>query len=75
MAPPTEVRTFFFNLLIKFFFFYSKIQNGDERGGQGRPPGSSNNNILFDQSKNEQITLTNGFKKLQMHLKNWKLSK
>ncbi|CAF1073908.1 unnamed protein product [Adineta steineri] len=49
-------------------------ENGDERGGHGKPPGSSNNNILFDQSKNEQISLTSGFKKLQMHLKNWKLS-
>jgi len=52
----------------------ARLENGDDKGGVGRPPGSSNNNILFDQSKNEQISLTNGFKKLQMHLKNWKLS-
>jgi hypothetical protein len=32
-------------------------------------------NVLFDQSKNEQISLSNGFTKLQIHLKYWKLSK
>ncbi|CAF1379048.1 unnamed protein product, partial [Didymodactylos carnosus] len=47
-------------------------ENSDEKGSQ--KSGSNNNNVLFDQSKNEQVSLSNGFKKLQVHLKNWKLS-
>ncbi|CAF1065480.1 unnamed protein product [Didymodactylos carnosus] len=48
------------------------VENVDEKGSQKL--GNNNNNVLFDQSKNEQFSPSNGFKKLQVHLKNWKLS-
>ena len=42
-----------------------------QQDGSGR---AENFNILFNQSKDELFSLTNGYKKFQRELKNWKIT-
>ena len=48
-------------------------RGGARGGGGGGGGGGGENSILFDQSKDELFSLTNGYKKFQRELKNWKL--
>jgi intraflagellar transport protein 52 len=46
-------------------------QQQQQQDGSGR---AENFNILFNQSKDELFSLTNGYKKFQRELKNWKIT-
>jgi intraflagellar transport protein 52 len=56
----------------------SKLRDGEGRQQQQQQqaPAKIDNslNILFNQSKDELFSLTNGYKKFQRELKNWKIS-